>query len=105
MKAGRLRIGAFKIDVARERAVARVQAWTRARFALPEDSTVLVTELECSIPGCPPLETVVAFWTEDAQRRHFKVFKPTQDVQSDDVPPLWLKDALCAEPSDEFACC
>jgi hypothetical protein len=105
MKAGPLRIGAFKNDPAAHDALERVQAWTRTRFALPEDSTVLVTELACSIPGCPPLETMVAFWTEDAQRRHFKVFKPVEDVQSDDLPPIWLKDALCAEPGDDFACC
>jgi nitrate reductase delta subunit len=105
MKAGPLRIGAFKTEPVHLDAVARVQDWTRSRFVLGEAAAVLVSELECRRPGCPPLETVVAFWTEDDQRRHFKVFKPVAEVVESDLPPLWLKDALCAEPDDEFACC
>jgi len=64
-----------------------------------------VTELACTVPGCPPLETVIAFWLEDAQRRHFKVFKPLEDVVLDDLPPAWLRDALCAEQEDALTCC
>ena len=73
--------------------------------AICHDATVMVLELVCRRPGCPPLETVVAFWDEDDQRRHFKVFKPMGEVVPGDLPPSWLKDALCAEPADDFACC
>lgn len=103
MKAARLRLGAFKLQV--EAAVVRVQDYTRMRFDLPPEAAVMVTELECSRPGCPPLETVVAFWDVGDQRRHFRVFKPVGAVMLSDLPPAWLKDALCAEPDDEFACC
>ena len=24
----------------------------------------MVAEVACAVPGCPPLETVVAFWTD-----------------------------------------
>jgi nitrate reductase delta subunit len=105
MSVGPLRFGAFKEDPARERAVARLQAWTRERFDLSDDAAVLVTELACTLPGCPPLETVIAFWPDDAQRRHFKVFKPLEEVVLDDLPPAWLKDALCSEQEDGFTCC
>ena len=105
MKAGPRRIGAFKTEPGHEQAVGRVQAWTRDRFGLNEGAAVMVTELICTRPGCPPLETVVAFWVEDDQRRHFKVFKPTVEVAADDLPPAWLMDALCAEPGDEESCC
>jgi hypothetical protein len=105
MTAGQLRIGAFKTTPGHEAAVGRLQAWTRERFALAEHATVMVSELECRRPGCPPLEDVVAFWDADDQRRHFKVFKPIAEVVVDDLPPSWLKDALCAEPTDDFACC
>lgn len=83
--------------------VARVEAWTRARFGLGEDEAVLVAQVECSLPGCPPLETVVGFWPADGRHRHFKVFKPVEDVVEDDVPPSWLRDALVA--SDDADCC
>jgi hypothetical protein len=105
MRAGPLRVGAFKTEPGHADAVQQVQAWTRDRFGLPGEAAVLVSELECKRPGCPPLETVVAFWTDDDQRRHFKVFKPVAEVAAKDLPPAWLMDALCAEPGDEFACC
>jgi nitrate reductase delta subunit len=105
VKAGPLRVGAYKSEPGRADAVERVQAWTRARFNLPAEAAVLATELVCTRPGCPPLETVVAFWVEDGQRRHFKLFKPIAEVGPDDLPPAWLMDALCAEPADDEACC
>jgi nitrate reductase delta subunit len=58
-------------------AVARVQAWTRERFRLPPEAVVMVSELACQLAGCPPLETVIAFWlspTDAAVRHHLKVF-------------------------------
>ena len=40
-------------------ALDRVKAWTRGRFKLPRDATVLVSEVACALPGCPPLEVRV----------------------------------------------
>jgi hypothetical protein len=80
----------------------RLRAWTRARFSLAEDTAILVAEVACGLPGCPPLETVVAFWTADGRRHHFKVFKPLGAVQPDDLPFAWLRDALAVP--DEFTC-
>jgi hypothetical protein len=82
-------------------AAERVRAWTRARFGLPDDAVIMVAEVTCAVPGCPPLETVVAFWIEGT-RHHFKVFKPVAEVVEDDLPPYWLKPALAV--SDDFQC-
>ena len=86
-------------------AAEQVRAWTRARFALPEDAAVMVAEVTCAVPGCPPLETVVAFWTAEDRRHHFKVFKPAAEVAPDDLPPAWLKDALVIPPGGDCDCC
>jgi hypothetical protein len=83
-------------------ALARVREWTRARFALGEDDSILVAEVACGLPGCPPRETVVAFWTADALRHHFKVFKEVADVVEGDLPPAFMKDALA--DSEDFGC-
>jgi nitrate reductase delta subunit len=99
------RLGAFNRSPERRDTVERLQTWTRERFGLAEGTTVFVTELACTIPGCPPLETVIAFWLDDGQRRHFKIFKPIDRVVPEDLPPAWLRDALCAEPDDGLACC
>jgi nitrate reductase delta subunit len=104
-KAGPLRLGAFKKTPEHRAAIERVQEWTRERFTLPQDAPVLASELACTVPGCPPLETVVAFWTESGERRHFKVFKPVEQVVEDDLPPAWLKDSLCSIEGEGFSCC
>jgi len=83
----------------------RVREWTRARFKLPADAAVLVSEVACGLPGCPPIETVVAFWTGSDRRHHFKLFKPVAAVMADDLPPSWMKNALIAIDEFELDCC
>ena len=83
-------------------AASRVKAWTRSRFG---DVTVLVTELESAVPGFPPLQTVVAFWTAERKHYHFKVFKPLVQVAEEDVPPAWYRDALAVTPETDCGCC
>lgn len=62
----------------------RVRTWTREHFNLGDDETIMVSELPCSDPGCPPVETHVVFWTQ-AGRQQFKVFKPLAEVVPDDL--------------------
>ncbi len=93
----------FKKSPAQVAALDRVRAWTRERFRLADALPVVVAEVACGLPGCPPLETVVAFWTEDDRRHQFKLFKPVTEVVSDDLPFAWLKDALVSTGEDE--CC
>jgi hypothetical protein len=76
--------------------VGRIEAWTRKRFALDDDCTIFVAEVACALPGCPPIETFIAFWTAPDRRHAFKVFKPIEQVAEDDLPPSWLKDAIVA---------
>ena len=83
----------------------RVQAWVRERFSLQPDNAVLVSEVVCALPGCPPLETVIAFWTGNALRHHYKIFKPVQQVVPEDLPPYWMKDALAVPPDWACDCC
>lgn len=81
-----------------------VRAWTQARFKLTEDDTVMVSEITCGVPGCPPIETHVVFWTT-LGRHHFKVFKPLAEVAEDDLPPAFMKNALMWIEGAECSCC
>jgi hypothetical protein len=85
-------------------AVDRVRQWVQARFKLAEDETVMVSEVACGVPGCPPIETHVVFWTA-LGRHHFKVFKPLADVAEDDLPPVFMKNALMWVEGAECSCC
>lgn len=85
-------------------AIREIKAWTRARFALGEDVSIMVAELACGMPGCPPLETVVTFWTAPETRHVFKAFKPAVAVTLDDLPPSWMKNAIISD-GDDTSCC
>ena len=84
-------------------ALARVRGWTKERFALT-DETVMVSELACGVPGCPPIETHIVFWTA-AGRHHFKIFKPLGQVNEDDLPPAFMKNAMLALEGFDCDCC
>jgi hypothetical protein len=82
----------------------RVRGWTSARFSLPVDETVMVTEMACAVPGCPPIETHIVFWTA-LGRHHCKIFKPVADVTEDDLPPAFMKNALVTPDGLDCDCC
>jgi nitrate reductase delta subunit len=86
-------------------AVERLKDWTRGRFVLVAEETVLVSESATTLPGYPPTQTLVAFWTLDGTRHHFKVFKPVEEVVEDDLPPPWLKASLAYSEGMSCSCC
>jgi hypothetical protein len=94
----------FAQSKGRAAAATRVKQWTRARFALGNE-TILVTEVENGTPGFPPLATVVSFWNAQRKHYHFRVFKPLEQVSEDDIPPSWYRDALAVSPGVDCGCC
>ena len=103
---GTLLSGPFRKKTGEDRlALRRVKDFTRAHFRLGEDDTVFVTEIACALPGCPPLETLIAFWTDGSKRHHYKVFKPLNEVIEDDLPPWWMKDSLVFDEMAGCECC
>jgi nitrate reductase delta subunit len=99
------RLGPPKCGPDQREAIKRVQFLTKRRFELAEDAVVFVAETICSRADCPPLQTVVVFWSKDQTRHHFKMFKPPTDIMIDDLPPAWLADALASFERDERGCC
>ena len=98
-------LGTLRKSAEQISALNRIEAWTRSRFSLSPEEVVLVSELTCALPGCPPLETVVAFWTRDQTRHHFKIFKRVDEVVYDDIPYAWLKPALAVPEGFDPYCC
>ena len=82
----------------------RVREWTRSRFALPEQASIVVAEMACAVPGCPPRETVIVFWIDD-RRHHIKLFKPVVEVCEEDLPPAWLMPSLADAEALDCDCC
>ena len=97
-------LGFIKKDRQNSALTERMRGWTRRRFELTDDETVMVSEIACQVPGCPPIETHVVFWTA-AGRHHFKIFKPIAAVSEDDLPPAFMKNALLALEGFDCDCC
>ena len=97
--------GGLRKGVGHLEAVERIKDETRSRFGLGHDDTILVAESVPALPGFPPHETKVVFWTADGTRHHFKVFKPLDAVTPDDIPPAWLREALAVPEGLECDCC
>jgi hypothetical protein len=95
-------LGSVRKSVDARAALARIEDWTRQRFGLGAADAVLVVEIACGLPGCPPLETVVAFWC-GGERHQFKLFKRAGEVAEGDLPPAWLRRALASVAP--FECC
>ena len=85
-------------------AIERVREAVHKRFNLAPEVVVMVSEVACNLPGCPPLETVVAFW-EGEQRHHFKLFKQVKEVGFDDLPYAWMKESLIVPEGFGCECC
>jgi hypothetical protein len=92
-------------DPHRLEATRRLKAWTRDRFRLDPSAVVTAAQVACPVPGCPPVETIVVFWTADGTRRRFKLFKPIAEVVYDDLPYAWLLGALVDDDGLGLECC
>jgi hypothetical protein len=66
-----------------------VKAWVRAAAGAPEDATIVVTELACSEPGCPPYEVVMAVLRPGAPPVQKKLHKRLAELSRAEVTRLW----------------
>ena len=86
-------------------AAERVEQLTRQRFNLARDAVVVAVEIACQVPGCPPVETAIAFWGADGTRYRYKIFKPIAAVTADDLPVTWLLPSLVDHGEPGCDCC
>ena len=68
--------------------VAQIKAWVVERFGLPPAAVVMVAELRCSEPGCPPIETMIAIVEGAGRRKQVKLHKSTGEITASDVEGL-----------------
>jgi hypothetical protein len=67
----------------------RIKDWVRELLALGDDVTILVSELTCSEPGCPPVETVIAVFRGPEDTTKYTLHRPSAEVTRDDVAGLF----------------
>lgn len=61
-------------------ALMRVKGWASELLELAPEDSLVVSELECAEPGCPPHETVVLIARAEEPTVQLKVGKPVADV-------------------------
>jgi hypothetical protein len=65
----------------------QLKGWVTAALPAGDERTVLVTELTCTEPGCPPVETVIALIGQ-GEPQQWKLHKPIAAITEDDVRSL-----------------
>jgi nitrate reductase delta subunit len=63
----------------------------------------MVLEGEGRLPGYPPRETTVLFWTDPGTRHRLRLFKAAEAVTEEDLPVRWLLPTLVDDGDGE--CC
>src|SRR5919201_3667082 len=66
-----------------------VKEWVAAAAGTPEDATIVVSELACSEPGCPPYEVVMAVMLPGHAPVQRKLHKRLADLTREEVSRLW----------------
>ncbi|MCX5576740.1 hypothetical protein [Kaistia terrae] len=70
-------------------ASARIKDWTRAALGLDDGVRVLVHELACSRPNCPPRETVILVVPVDAPPFKIALHKTMQELTEVELSLAW----------------
>ena len=63
---------------------ANIKGWVGSTFGTGEEDTILVTELVCTEPGCPPFETVIVIFSK-GESRQFKLHQPMSEITQDHI--------------------
>jgi hypothetical protein len=66
----------------------QIKEWAREIFVLGDEVTVLVSELTCREPGCPPVETVIALLRGRDDATKYTIHRPAAEVTREDVAAL-----------------
>jgi len=66
----------------------QVKSWVSQAFDLSEDVSVMITELQCTEEGSPPIETVIVIMETPGKSREYKIHKPLAEVKQTDIVSL-----------------
>jgi hypothetical protein len=64
---------------------AALKTVVRDTLQLRADHTIVIQQLACAEPGCPPVETVIAVLTEGEPARRWTLHQPLSDLTPDNL--------------------
>ncbi|MBG0509798.1 hypothetical protein I3J13_13565 [Agrobacterium sp. MOPV5] len=62
-----------------------LKQWSRDLLHLHPEDIITVSELSCSLPDCPPRETVIVILSASGASRQLSIHKPLLAVDHDDI--------------------
>jgi G3E family GTPase len=63
----------------------QIKYWTQQNLQFPPEAPIVVKEVPCVKPGCPPIETAIIVFLKGEPPRLFKIQRTINDVTFDDV--------------------
>ena len=76
-------------------ALEQIRYWMRQNFSFSNDTPILIKEVPCAKPGCPPIETAIVAIVKNAPPRNFKVQRPINEITFDHVYDLMENPMPC----------
>jgi len=69
--------------------IQQIKQWIYDVLEINEKISVSLSQLRCTEPGCPPIETVIAIL--DKPQRQYKIHKPIAELEQIDIHNLLEK--------------
>ena len=88
------RFGRWHEEISPQR-IDQIRFWMRQNFGFPIRIPILVKEVPCAKPGCPPIETAIIALVDDAPPRLFKVQASINNLTFDQVYDLMENPMPC----------
>ena len=67
----------------------------RQNFSLSRETPIIVKEVPCMKPGCPPIETAIVAILKNEPPRNFKVQHPINEITFDHIYDLMENPMPC----------
>ncbi len=68
-------------------ALQQLKAWVYDLLKLDPEVPISVSQLQCTEPGCPPIETAITLLSQPAQQ--YKIHKALDDIEQVDLIRLF----------------
>jgi hypothetical protein len=69
----------------------QIKRWVYDTLQLDHDIPISISQLRCSEPGCPPIETVISVMHQPPET--YKIHKSAADIEQSDILNLFRSDA------------
>jgi len=66
----------------------QIRYWMRQNFGFSKEIPIVIKEVPCVKPACPPIETAIVAVLRNEPPRHFKIQRPINEITFDNVYDL-----------------